>query len=87
VRPRCARREVDAGRPGVDYRHRPEVSAFFDFHLANAARLGSEAGYLPLTETEHALAIQRAQARTPGTMFPEHELDSAEPLTSLLPAP
>jgi phosphate transport system substrate-binding protein len=65
---------------------RPEIKAFVDFYLTNAAKLVREVGYVPLADPEHALVTRRAQARTPGTIFKSHHMEAGRTLESLLSA-
>ena len=49
----------------------PATQAFVEFYLNNIGGLASEVGYVPLTEEEYQLALQRFQNRTTGSMFAE----------------
>jgi phosphate transport system substrate-binding protein len=48
---------------------RPEVERFVDFYLRESPALSAEVGYVPLSDSEHALVLERFAARTEGTMF------------------
>lgn len=48
---------------------RPEVRAFVEFYLNNAARLAKEVGYVPLPQRAYALAMARFQKRITGSVF------------------
>jgi phosphate transport system substrate-binding protein len=48
---------------------RPEVSAFVEFYLRNAAKLAKEVGYIPLPKQAYDLALERFQKRIVGSMF------------------
>lgn len=48
---------------------RPEVQAFVEFYLKNAAKLVKEVRYVPLPKRAYALATQRFQKRIVGSMF------------------
>lgn len=48
---------------------RPEVRAFVEFYLKNAARLAREVGYVPLPKRAYELAVERFQKRIVGSMF------------------
>jgi phosphate transport system substrate-binding protein len=48
---------------------RPEVKAFVEFYLQNAAKLAKEVGYVPLPKRAYALAMARFQKRITGSMF------------------
>jgi len=48
---------------------RAEVKNFIDFYLTKGTSLVREVGYIPLTDKEYALAIQRFQARKAGSMY------------------
>lgn len=48
---------------------RPEVKAFVDFYLDEAASLVPQVGYIALPEKAYQLAEQRFQKRVPGSVF------------------
>ena len=48
---------------------RPEVDAFVEFYLTQAAPLVREVGYVPLSEPEYDLVRTRKGSGTTGTMF------------------
>ncbi|MFN3420453.1 MAG: PstS family phosphate ABC transporter substrate-binding protein [Armatimonadota bacterium] len=48
---------------------RPEVRAFVEFYLQNAARLAREVRYVPLPKRAYELAMERFRKRTVGSMF------------------
>ncbi|MCX7643270.1 MAG: PstS family phosphate ABC transporter substrate-binding protein, partial [Armatimonadetes bacterium] len=48
---------------------RPEVVAFVEFYLRNAASLSKEVGYIPLPKRAYDLALQRFKKRVVGSMF------------------
>lgn len=48
---------------------RPEVKAFVEFYLQNAAKLVKEVGYVPLPKRAYALAMARFQKPITGSMF------------------
>ncbi|MFA0750441.1 MAG: hypothetical protein SLRJCFUN_000844 [Candidatus Fervidibacter sp.] len=48
---------------------RPEVKAFVEFYLQNAAKLAREVGYVPLPKRAYALAMARFQKRITGSVF------------------
>lgn len=48
---------------------RPEVSAFVEFYLQNAAALVGEVGYVPLPARAYELALERFRSRTTGSLF------------------
>ncbi len=48
---------------------RPEVKAFVEFYLQNAAKLAKEVGYVPLPKRAYALAMERFKKRIVGSMF------------------
>ena len=48
---------------------RPEVAAFIDFYLDNAAVLSTEVGYVPLPELVYASAKRRVRKREAGTAY------------------
>jgi phosphate transport system substrate-binding protein len=50
---------------------RPEVEAFVNFYLENAAALASEVGYVALPDAVYALASQRFANRVAGTVYGE----------------
>jgi phosphate transport system substrate-binding protein len=45
------------------------IEAFVEFYLNNIGDLASEVGYVPLSQQEYDLALQRFQNRTTGTMY------------------
>jgi phosphate transport system substrate-binding protein len=51
--------------------NRPEVKAFVDFYLSNAAKLTREVGYIPLPATIYRKAQSRFAKRTMGSVFKE----------------
>jgi phosphate transport system substrate-binding protein len=48
---------------------RPEVKAFVEFYLRNAARLAKEVRYVPLPKRAYELALERFNKRIVGSMF------------------
>lgn len=48
---------------------RPEVKAFVEFYLRNAALLAKEVGYVPLPQRAYRLAMRRFQKRVVGSVF------------------
>ncbi len=48
---------------------RPEVQAFVEFYLKNAATLVREVGYIPLPADAYSLALKRFQGRVAGSVF------------------
>jgi len=48
---------------------RPDVRAFVDFYVANAGRIASDVGYVPLTEPAYALVRARWGGRTAGSLY------------------
>jgi len=48
---------------------RPEVKAFVEFYLQNAAKLAKEVGYVPLPKRAYELALERFNKRIVGSMF------------------
>lgn len=48
---------------------RPEVSAFVEFYLKNAAKLAKEVGYIPLSKRIYELAMERFKKRITGSIF------------------
>jgi phosphate transport system substrate-binding protein len=52
-----------------DQADRPEVQAFVEFYLDNAAELSQEVGYIPLPDEAYQLAKKRFQARKTGSVF------------------
>jgi phosphate transport system substrate-binding protein len=48
---------------------RPEVDAFMRFYLAQAPKLVSEVGYIPLPERAYGLAAKRLEKRVVGSVF------------------
>ncbi len=48
---------------------RPEIQAFIEFYLKNAATLAKEVGYIPLPQEAYDLALARFQARKTGSIF------------------
>ena len=52
--------------PALD---RPEIANFVQFYLANATKLVTEVGYIPLPDRAYPLAQARADARKTGSMF------------------
>jgi phosphate transport system substrate-binding protein len=63
---------------------RPEMKAFTDFYIAQAAELVREVGYVPLTEVEYRLVAQRATKRTLGSAFAGHKVEAGTSLESVL---
>jgi len=51
---------------------RPEVKAFVEFYLKNAARLVREVGYVPLQPSVYRAALLRFQKRMTGSVFGGH---------------
>jgi phosphate transport system substrate-binding protein len=47
----------------------PATEAFVEFYLQNIGDLAAEVGYVPLSEQEYELALQRFQRRTTGSMY------------------
>jgi phosphate transport system substrate-binding protein len=62
---------------------RPELKALVDFYLDTGSRLTSEVGYVPLTDRERQLVVQRFGAGRTGTMYGAPG-DSMTPLEQLL---
>ena len=52
-----------------DAAERPEIKAFVEFYLKNAATLSKEVGFVPLPDAVYELALKRFQARTTGSAF------------------
>jgi|DewCreStandDraft_5_1066085.scaffolds.fasta_scaffold00061_11 phosphate transport system substrate-binding protein len=52
-----------------DQADRPEVEAFVEFYLENAATLAEEVGYIPLPDEAYQLAMKRFQDRKTGSVF------------------
>lgn len=52
---------------------RPEVEAFVQFYLANAATLSQEVGYVALPEAVYKLAVKRFDDRIIGSIFNQPE--------------
>ncbi|REJ85625.1 MAG: phosphate ABC transporter substrate-binding protein PstS family protein [Acidobacteria bacterium] len=50
---------------------RPEVAAFVDFYLDNAAELSEEVGYVQLPAEAYEVARQRVEQRVTGTVYGE----------------
>jgi phosphate transport system substrate-binding protein len=48
---------------------KPDVKAFVDYYLANAAKISAEVKYIPLTDAIYAKVQERAKAKTLGTVF------------------
>ncbi len=48
---------------------RPEVRAFVEFYLQNAAKLSREVGYVPLPKRAYELALERFRQRVTGSVF------------------
>jgi phosphate transport system substrate-binding protein len=48
---------------------RPEVKAFVEFYLQNAANSAKEVGYMPLPKRAYELAMERFNKRIVGSMF------------------
>lgn len=48
---------------------RPEVRAFVEFYLQNAARLAKEVAYVPLPKRAYTLAMERFRKRITGSVF------------------
>jgi phosphate transport system substrate-binding protein len=53
----------------TDAMSRSEVQGFLEFYLREGPALAAEVGYVPLTDAEQALVVERLADRTPGTMF------------------
>ncbi len=53
----------------ADQIDRPEVEAFVEFYLENAAELAEEVGYIPLPDQAYQLVMQRFQQRKTGSVF------------------
>ncbi|PSQ70461.1 MAG: protein sphX [Bacteroidetes bacterium QH_9_67_14] len=66
------------------------TEAFVEFYLKHIGDLAAEVGYVPLSEQEYQLALQRFQNRTTGSMFDEggaqEEISLQEHLRQDLPA-
>ena len=66
------------------------TEAFVEFYLKHIGDLAAEVGYVPLSEQEYQLALQRFQNRTTGSMFEEdgaqEEISLQEHLRQDLPA-
>ncbi len=54
---------------------RPEVEAFVEFYLDNAAELSQDVGYVALPEAVYALARQRFASRTTGSAFAGRDVE------------
>lgn len=52
-----------------DQADRPEIEAFVEFYLQNAATLSQEVGYIPLPDEAYQLALERFRARKTGSVF------------------
>lgn len=48
---------------------RPEIQAFIEFYLKNAAELSAEVGYVPLSAQAYELALARFKAGKAGSLF------------------
>jgi phosphate transport system substrate-binding protein len=48
---------------------RPEVAAFVRFYTTQGAALSAEVGYIPLPEKAYAMAQERTERKTTGSMF------------------
>ncbi|MGQ9462679.1 MAG: hypothetical protein ACUVRR_06440 [Candidatus Fervidibacter sp.] len=48
---------------------RPEVRAFVEFYLQNAAQLAKEVAYVPLPKRAYTLTMERFRKRITGSMF------------------
>ncbi len=53
----------------ADQADRPEVQAFVEFYLQQAAALAQEVGYIPLPDEAYRLALARFQRRKTGSVF------------------
>lgn len=53
----------------ADRTDRPEVQAFVEFYLQQAAALAQEVGYIPLPDEAYRLALARFQQRKTGSVF------------------
>jgi phosphate transport system substrate-binding protein len=65
---------------------RPEVEAFVQFYLENAATLVAEVGYVALPQEIYELARQRYEARTTGSVYANKGAQVGVTLESLLQA-
>jgi phosphate transport system substrate-binding protein len=63
---------------------RPEVKAFVNFYLKNAATLSREVGYIPLQSATYQAAQQRFQKRMLGSVFGGHGSQIGVKLEDLL---
>ncbi len=68
-----------------DTAERPEVKAFVDFYMKNAAKLSAEVGYVKFPDNIYRLATARWEARKTGTMYANAA--SGAPLEQLLARP
>ena len=66
--------------------NRPEVEAFVQFYLDNAATLVTEVGYVPLPDEIYELARQRYETRTTGSVYANQGAQVGVTLESLLQA-
>jgi phosphate transport system substrate-binding protein len=48
---------------------KPDVKAFVDYYLANAAKISAEVKYIPLTDAIYAKVQERAKAKKLGSVF------------------
>lgn len=65
---------------------RPEVRAFVEFYLQNAARLAREVKYVPLPKRAYELAMERFRKRIVGSMFGAKGSQVGLSITKLLEA-
>jgi len=65
---------------------RPEVRAFVEFYLQNAARLAKEVKYVPLPKKAYELAMERFRKRIVGSMFGAKGSQVGLSITKLLEA-
>ena len=53
----------------------PTVETFVEFYLQNAGELASDVGYVAMPDDAYALALERFQSRTTGTVFGAEGVD------------
>ena len=63
---------------------RPEVNAFMDFALEQAAALSTEVGFFPLPDNIYQLSRQRFEKKVDGTVFGGKDMQSGKDLAQLL---
>jgi len=56
---------------------RPELAAFIQFFLDNAASLSEEVGYIPLPAAVHKLTVERFKGRIAGTVYEGAKQDAS----------